>query len=693
MASPDETIEKLRIALGFLGPQAEAAARSLALLSTASYNSVSANNAQAEQIRDLIAEQVKYENAVRQVKDTLFGFGRNLIDTADSMSSSTSVFTQISPMIDFLAQAGKHIADAIPDLMSSALGLAGKMFAGPAGAAIGSSMGKLLGEMIGGTLEHLLPIAASIFNQYLKQGEKVIQAFNALSTAGVTFGGSVDNMNRMIANTNMPLEMLAKIAQQNAENLALLGGGVSGALERVAKAARNDLGPQLVTLYGGFANLSDELVDYLAMQQRRGITEDLLSAENIEGTKAYLYQLKEVSALTGKSTKQLRSEMEARNRSAAAQAAYNKMSKQQQAQFDKVMNTIPEALKAPMQDVFLSMSRGMMPVSTAFQYLTASTPELADSLIRIFEGTKLGQEGFNEVLDKESKKLAASGARYTDEFGDILVLRAAGKVSASVIQSLEEVLTSVNSDSARLKTLGENAAKFAKETETLAKSAGSFTTTIESIYAAQSNLAVKLNSLILGDKDTPGKISEFGNVAVAATDTITKFVGGLNSVVNWILGKTGQKDAELAFAGQQSIFQGLKAKREEFLRETGTYQASEMIPDVGTKINDLNREQQQKLQEFDRKILEQQKRVDEAQKIKDQSANTSSKTSTTGTSISSTEEVSVKTAGATKLHIDSESIAAALKPMIDHQNILINDLKIALAYQGDGINRAVNRMA
>ena len=300
--------EQLAQSMGFTGAAADQLARSLQAASNSADRSVTALEAQNAAAAGLTSRQQRLENAIDNTVDHMKQFASTLISSADTMASSNSVFTQISPMITFagesikkLASFGEEIGESLGAVMGSALGGAGAI----AGSQLGSMVGKLFGDALGSAAE----LAATIFNQYLQQGEKVMGAFNTLSSVGVTFGGSLTEMQKIIKNTGMPLEMLAKVAQSNAENLALLGGGVSGALESVAKAARNDLGPQLVTLYGGFANLSDELVDYMAMERRRGVDQDLLSDNNIESTKAYLYQLKEISALTGKSSKQLKQEI------------------------------------------------------------------------------------------------------------------------------------------------------------------------------------------------------------------------------------------------------------------------------------------------------------------------------------------------------------------------------------------------
>jgi hypothetical protein len=203
----------------------------------------------------------------------------------------------------------------------------------------------------------------------------------------------------------------------------------------------------------------------------------------------------------------------------------------------------------------------------------------------------------------------------------------------------------------------------------------------------------------LGNVETGGtKIREFAAVTVFATDAVKMLTANLDKLINSILGNSVVTEARNTLRGEQFQLQNLQNSREQLLRNMPQFSSGTELPAVGTVPTNITREMQERLRDADRRIREQEDAIKKAEeRLREEQnkieGNTSSTTGTTGTSISSTEEVSVKTAGATKLQIDPESIAAALKPMIDHQNILINDLKIALAYQGDGINRAVNRMA
>jgi hypothetical protein len=693
--SAEDAINDLVSRLGLVGPQAETVARSLAAMSNASSSYTSAKYSETEAIRGTISEQEKNRALLRSVGTTLKDFTTGVFNAAESAAGSGGVFTSVTPAINFFAENIAKASDILPKVFQYAGIRVGQLFSGPAGAIIGGKMGEGLGKFLDGTIKVLAPVITTIANQYLQQGEKVIQAFNSLSSVGITLGGSIENMQRIIANTNMPLEMLAKIAQQNAENLALLGGGTAGALERVAKAARHDLGPQLVTLYGGFSNLSDELVDYLAMEQRRGVSENLLSAENIEGTKAYLYQLKEISALTGKSSKQIKAEIEARARNAATQGMLANMSRTQRDNFDKLMQTIPEGAREAMQDLVLAQSRGLEPVSRQFLELEAIAPVLVSAMRRAAGDLGKSPEEFNKSLGKASADMATESSKITQMMGDILYLKQAGRVSASVINTLDTTLTSLNENKTRLESVANDIKTFAETTKAMKTQSEGFLTQVGSIYDAQANLAKILNETILGNKDYPQKFKEFADLTNYATNLMGTVIKNMDNLISNIIMSESGESAEIQ--GQRRKTESASELREIFLRGTGVYQSSESLPEPGTDINSLNQQQQQILKNLDRRLIEQRQKLENmTEKLPEKPNSESNKPTNEPESTSptsSTKPIPVTNAQNTTLSINPDSIILALTPMIENQNRIIEDLRESMKNQGSDFRKAARMIA
>lgn len=695
----EEQLTQFLQSMGYAASAAESAAKSLIRQSNVSDSVASASLAEANAKGLLTERSSTLKTNFSSLGTTLVSFSRDLISTTDSVASSNTVFTQVAPAVTALTGIISKGGQAVTTALIAGVGT---MLGGPAGRIAGGKLGAVIGDWLGGTLGKSIEFAGEVFNKYLSQGEKVVQAFNTLSTSGITFGGSLENMRAMIDKTNMPLEMLAKIAQQNAENLVLLGGGTSGALERVAKAARNDLGPQLVTLYGGFSNLSDELVDYLAMEQRRGVNQDLLSSQNIEGTKAYLYQLKEISALTGKSSKQIKAEIEARSRNAATQGMYANMTRQQQANFDKLMQTIPEGAREAMQDLVLAQSRGLEPVSRQFLELEATAPGLVAAMRRAAGDLGKSPEEFNESLGKASADMATESSKITQMMGDILYLKQAGRVSASVISTLDTTLTSLNENKTRLMGVADDIKTFAEQTATLKKTATDFTTSVEGVYKAQTEAAVALNKMILGDKDTPSKFKDFADATIFVTNTMTSFAKNFDDIVTKILGgDTRIKEQKEKIDSEQKKLDELKIGRGKILEPyisgklAGNNPDETQIPNsVRGEINNQDRlindqiETIRILQEGLTTIAEKQAKEKEDKRLKeeaDRKEEERKKRLLEGQGYESTQS---------PLSLNStDNNSTQLVTLIERQTDAMNNLSIALNNQGGEIKRAVDRMA
>jgi len=690
--------DQLVQSLGYTGAAAESLARSLQSASNSADRNVSALNSEST-ARSRVTQQTRtFGDQIASTADTLISLSGQIISTAEGLSTTNTVFTQITPLVSKITEITRGVGSLGVEIGT----IIGTLKGGPAGGAIGALVGKLFGNALGA----MATLAGEVFNQYLQQGEKVMGAFNSLSNVGVTFGGSLKEMQDIISKTGMPLEMLAKVAQGNAENLALLGGGVSGALENVANAARNKLGPELVTLYGGFASLGDELVDYLAMERRRGVQQDLLSENNIESTKAYLYQLKEISALTGKSSKQLKQEIEQRSRNAATQSMLSKMSDTQRKQYDAAMLKVPDAVKGPLQDAFLAFSRGMEPVSTEFLQLQAAAPEAAESIRRMAMAANKGPEEFNRVMDQESKNLTVSAGKLTEQMGDLFYLQQAGRLSSSLVDTLNKVITDINSNAGRLKTMGEDSAKFAEQTASLASNASVFTTSIASVYAAQANLAIKLNGIVLGTEGSEQKLTTFANTVTYVTDVMSDFVEGLDDIINYITGFNNPREQRISAQNEKinvvkSEIEDQKRARYDLMRQSlgpsQTIDDNTAVPDdIKRQIGHIDRSIEQRLRRLEslergiQNISEQEDAREAAkrQKQREMELEEQNKKMSLGD-----KPLPVVSPPEEKLSINFEPLRDMLQPSLNSQTLALQELVKYMDSQGGQIKRVVDRMA
>lgn len=704
MAAPDSEIARFAAAMGLTTAQAEATLRSLANLARATDTTTNAQNVQTQSINNLTATQQRYVSTINGAIGVAGNLNSTLLSMADSMAASNSVFSQIKPSLNFLSTTVSQLGKAIPSVMTTIGTGLGAFFGGPGGAAVGNKLGSLVGGVIEGAFDTIINSGAkAVAELYLDQGEKIMNAFNMLSSTGVTFGASLQNMSRVVNSTGVPLEMLAKIAQQNAENLAVLGGGVSGALERVAKAARNDLGPQLVTLYGGFANLGDELTDYLAMQQRIGVQENLLSSENIEGTRNYLYVLKNISDLTGKNAKQLKNEIEQRNRNVAAQNFMNSLDAKGRAQYLAMMAQVPKGMEGVMQDIIMAAARGQEAVSTDYLRISTMMPEVTQAMTRMAGGLGKSNEEFVKIMDESGKSLVKSGQMYSKEYDPLFFLKEQGRLSSGIIETTNTILTDINSNAGRLQKLGETLGKLLEETNNLMDKPTDFATSVAAVADAQAKLGKSLNDLMTGTDKVKGKFSDFADVAKGLVDKTKSYVDGLDSIVAKILGY--QKDLEKPtlklntlteeeFRAAQAnplIRAQLLANKELELAQTRIQVLENKLLTSGDLSRDESKEletQRARLETTEKRLQEIQKRIQNSQNNKESSNSDTSKDQTpdSGTQSSVSPTISNSPGG------ESQSYAM-FERALREQTIALTNLAESVTSQGEQIYRAVNRMA
>lgn len=702
MAAPDSEIARFAAAMGLTTAQAEATLRSLANLARATDTTTNAQNVQTQSINNLTATQQRYVSTINGAIGVAGNLNSTLLSMADSMAASNSVFSQIKPSLNFLSTTVSQLGKAIPSVMTTIGTGIGAFFGGPGGAAVGNKLGSLVGGVIEGAFDTLNSAAKSVAELYLDQGEKVMNAFNMLSSTGVTFGASLQNMSRVVNSTGVPLEMLAKIAQQNAENLAVLGGGVSGALERVAKAARNDLGPQLVTLYGGFANLGDELTDYLAMQQRIGVQENLLSSENIEGTRNYLYVLKNISDLTGKNAKQLKNEIEQRNRNVAAQNFMNSLDAKGHAQYLAMMAQVPKGMEGVMQDIIMAAARGQEAVSTDYLRISTMMPEVTQAMTRMAGGLGKSNEEFVKIMDESGKSLVKSGQMYSKEYDPLFFLKEQGRLSSGIIETTNKILTDINSNAGRLQNLGETLGKLLEETKNLKDKPTDFATSVAAVADAQAKLGKSLNDLMTGTDKVKGKFSDFADVAKGLVDKTKSYVDGLDSIVAKILGykpemekkdERGRGGYEFSQRLRSAIqteelalrefeLQKIKAERELAIEQSRGNTGSVNI--LKNQISEL----EEYLTESREKLRELKEKRDQSQKSTQ--GNTSG--NTTGSSSSTNTVSSVSPTIGNSPEGESQAYAR-FERAIQEQNTVLTRLAESVMYQGDQIRRTADRMA
>ena len=228
-----------------------------------------------------------------------------LTSVNSSVYGASDAFSSITPVIDATKEAftkmtkfGSTVLSALP--------------IGPLKAGVEKSLNLFTAG---------LDFAAESLKFYLEGAQKLTNAYIEMTKTGAYFGGSMAEFAKLSKDTNVPMIMLAKVTQANAENLAALGGTIADSSALIFQSSmkifkeNNKLSNQLVAMYGNFEDLSEGVADYFNLLSKTGVIVDqnIIDEKMKSGAvQEYLIRQKELSSILGKSTKAMKEAEEKR---------------------------------------------------------------------------------------------------------------------------------------------------------------------------------------------------------------------------------------------------------------------------------------------------------------------------------------------------------------------------------------------
>lgn len=224
-------------------------------------------------------------------------------------------------------------------------------------------------------------MVASGFAKVARFQEENLGAYQKITDAGVSFGGSLTDMRTAAASTYMTLDQFTGLMKRNSETFAKMGGtaeqgaraftGLSNSL------MKSEAGDNLRALGYTSEQVNEGLAGYLANTGARTKQEMQNTAAITKGASEYLTQLDGLAAITGKS----REEQEKALKQANANAAYEQMkmgmTEEQRAAYDKGLAEMSAKFGKAGEDLFKSQAMGLPPMTEAAQKLAALSPEVA----------------------------------------------------------------------------------------------------------------------------------------------------------------------------------------------------------------------------------------------------------------------------------------------------------------------------
>jgi hypothetical protein len=290
--------------------------------------------------------------------------------------------------------------------------------------ALGEGMIDLTGKLIQGTdkssdlfsaferLPGVIGLVAGAFAKVARFQEENLGAYQKITDAGVSFGGSLTNMRTAAASTYMTLDQFTGLMKRNSETFAKLGGTVDQGARAFTGLSnsllKSEAGDNLRALGLTSEQVNEGLAGYLAVTGGRNKQEMQNTAAITKGASEYLTQLDALAAITGKS----REEQEKQLKEASANAAYEAYLQTLDEEGKKkatlaMQNALATGGKAG-ADLLKSQLLGLPPMTEAAQKLTALGPNVANGIKQMGDAVKDTSKSMQDV--EKGRAAAQAGA-------------------------------------------------------------------------------------------------------------------------------------------------------------------------------------------------------------------------------------------------------------------------------------------
>jgi hypothetical protein len=449
-----------------------------------------------EQREKAMAEGVK--SAIGGLKDFFGG----AVQSTQALYNADSAFTGVIPTLQLIGNTFKAISGAIATFTS------GLPFFG----AIFSAADKAVGVVV--------DIGVSLLTAQLENAAKVIENFNSISKAGMSFGGSLIDMQAAAVNSGMSIGTFGKFVTSNIENLAAMGGALQRNTKIVGDATRSiaAVNPSLLAIYGSMDGLGGAVADYMARLSGYGVDITKLNSKQQASVNEYLIQQKELTALTGKSAETLKKQEEERRKNAIYQMRLARLDDEQALNVSRNIEIFGKSSKEAgdfATEVFNTQGNVTSRQALLFQQ---QFPELAETILK----TQADAQTMNaaEFREQQSKYVAsradllkAEAQRYED-----LYQLSAGGVKNEYIDQINRTASGTLSAFAMLRDLSKTYVEEQQNRSNIAKGAGA-------------GVADTITQLERYKQDTDARTVGLMGATKTIVDTLIKFNTLLNDKV------------------------------------------------------------------------------------------------------------------------------------------------------------------
>ena len=346
---------------------------------------------QQQQREQIEAARNVFGSLVTGIQSTINGF----VQITSQLYSTTGAFSQLSVGMDAFFLQAKNVAK-----LFESLGGFLNRFAGWVGILGGVTSGLSKLAQAG------LDTAQTLIKFNLEGLQRQYDIFVKVNQAGLTFGGSLQTMRTDVMQLGINLQAFGKVIQDNIENFATLGIGLTNGAKAAIQQARTigDANGALLRMYGNFESLATGAAEYMALQAQIGVTDIANQKDLTQNITNYLITQRQLTELTGQSADALRRQEQERRKELAYQDQLRQLGPQAQENMRVALGTIGR-MYGPLAEKYAKefFSTGGNVISREGIRFASMMGPAADSIAQILGNIDQNAEDFQDSTAKTIK--------------------------------------------------------------------------------------------------------------------------------------------------------------------------------------------------------------------------------------------------------------------------------------------------
>lgn len=335
-----------------------------------------------------------------------------------------------------VGKTAERLVLGMTDLMSTFANI------GNSASAAASSLSAI--PMVGGVL-------SGVFGAVAGAAEKMIGSYQDAAGSGVTFSGSLNEMQRSASAAGLTIDAFVGIVQNNTEGLMMFGGSAEEGAKRLAsmgKEIRNSaIGDQLLRLGYSTEDVNGGMAKYVSMISRYGAQEGKTTRELALSAGEYMKELDGLARLTGQSREALQAEQEARLMDAQFNAMLQGKTEEEITMLQNFVSSFPQAQQAAVKEM-LATGNITSDAGIKFQAMFGQSANEIMRMGQVIQQTgRVSEQSLNNAYDnslREQKAFQQSDLFRTmsnyamDEYGELMV--SSTQMAARDLDAREKIL-------------------------------------------------------------------------------------------------------------------------------------------------------------------------------------------------------------------------------------------------------------